>query len=276
MRSEHDNDCLVLTYNLSMGLEGKDESSDNPLSRATKGVFHSGKPSWRICQCFFRGSDEMLRWFGVFVHSQGERILFFPGYKAINDHVHVFGNSHSKEWNQPFVIDHLTLEPDRKTWHLTSPGSGHIGKLKARALEGCTHWFSASIDSAEVLRLVRRETLVSAEVSGSDTDRRAKILESMTKQAVTQILQLNREYELIASSSFLHFSVLVGPAGFTSPQNQIMGLPYGGKLASQRPDNSDDKAPIRIHRFQLSKDIEIEIVASHHPGKLSMPVVFGC
>ncbi|ROZ81553.1 hypothetical protein EF096_17295 [Pseudomonas neustonica] len=133
-----------------------------------------------------------------------------------------------------------------------------------------------SIDSAEVLRLVRKETQVSAEVSGSDTDRRAKILESMTKQSVTQILQLNGEYELIASSSFLHFSVLIGPAGFTSPQNQIMGLPYGGKLASQRPNNWNGKAPIRIHRFQLSKGIEIEIVASHHSGDLSMPVVFGC
>lgn len=267
---------LELTWSLPLGADGKDGASDNPLSRATANLFHLGRPSQRICQCYFRGPDEVLRWLGVFVLSQGDRVLFFPGFKVL--HEHVVGKSHSKEWNMPFVIDHLSLEPGRDSWHMTSPRSAeHLGKLKTRSLaNGCTHWFSASVESVDQLRVLQKETVVSAAVSEADVDRRAQIFRSMADNAVAQIVELNSQYELDATSSFLHFSVLVGPAGFVSPSTQLLGLPYGGELASQKPVDWDGQAPIRIHRVPLSTTVDLEIIASQHPGQLSMPVVFGC
>ncbi len=267
---------LEVTWRLPLGAEGKDEALDNPLSRATASLFNRGRPSQRISQCYFRGADAVLRWLGIFVHSQGDRVLFFPGFKA--PHEYVVGNSHSKEWNKPFVIDHLSLEPDWDTWHLTSPCSvEHLGKLKTRPLEnGCIHWFSASVESSDELRVLRKETVVSTEVSEADVDRRANIFQAMSENAVVQIVELNSQYALNAVPNFLHFSVLVGPPGFESPPSQLLGLPYGGQLASSKPADWDGQAPVRVHRVSLSKCIDLEIIASHHPGELKMPVVFGC
>jgi hypothetical protein len=77
-----------------------------------------------------------------------------------------------------------------------------------------------------------------------------------------------------AAPAFLHFSVVVGPTGFISPMNGLLGLPHGSPFFPSVTFPESVKAPIRIHRVLLSDNIELEITASSLPGQLQTQFLF--
>ena len=269
-------DTLELTWRMDGCSPGIDNSPDNPLARATDRLFRLGRPFFRLNKCFFREPDGTIRWFGIFVHSAGGRLLFFPGFGEV--HTHLLGyEADVPRWNQPFNLDHLTLEPDRKTWHVTSPNSAdHLGKLYTRELgSGRAHWFSMSTASASELRLARESTQVSALTPARDVTRRTEVFRSAREGAMFQLLQLNTEVQPHPQGpAFLHFSVLVGPIGFPPLENEILGLPHGGPFLPDTFGPQPVQAPIRVHRVQLSNKVELEITATCLPGQLKSQVVF--
>ena len=94
------------------------------------------------------------------------------------------------------------------------------------------------------------------------------------EDAVFQIVELNRQHGHVPAPNFLHFSVVVGPAGFHSPEDGIPGIPFDSPLARPAIDGSLAGMPIRIHRVALSGTIELEITASLLPGQLQNRFVF--
>jgi len=254
---------------------GIDDSEDNPLARATDRLFRLGRPFFRLNKCFFREPDGTNRWFGIFVHSEGNRVLFFPGFGKSHTHL-ISYELNVPRWNRLFQLDHLTLEPDRSTWHFTSPKSDdHLGKLYTRNLgSDRVHWFSMSIADASELRLVRESTLVRAPTPPQDVDRRADVFRNARKGAMFQLLQLNTEQHHTQAPAFLHFSVVMGPTGFPALETEILGLPYGSPFVPEVSSLHPIKSPIRIHRVQLSDQIDLEITATSLPGQLRSQAVF--
>lgn len=268
-------DTLQLTWQMDGCTPGVDASTENPLARATDCLFCLGRPFSRLNKCFFVGADGTMRWLGIFVHSAGDRLLFFPGFAQPQTQVLAHCES-GVRWDQPFQIDHLSLESDRRTWHLTAPKSiDHLGRLPTRKLGADRlHWFSMSAADAAHLRVVREETRVLAPTPPQDVDRRVQIFKGARENATFQIVRLNSDFPSLVEPTFLHFSVVVGPRGFSSPQNELLGLPQGSPfLPSTRPIEAI-QAPIRLHRVLLSDNIELEITAANLPGDLQTPWLF--
>jgi hypothetical protein len=268
-------DTLELTWRMEGCAPGVDQSRDNPLARATERLFRLGRPFTRLSKCFFCGPDGVMRWLGIFVHSAGDRLLFFPGFAE--EHTQILAYCESViRWNQPFHLDHLTLEPDRRTWHLTTPKSKHhLGQLYTRQLGGDrVHWFSMSAAALSHLRVVREETRASAPTPPQDVDRRAQVFRNARENAIFQLVRLNTEHPSPSAPAFLHFSVVVGPKGFISPENELIGLPHGGPFLPSVATPDSVTAPIRIHRVLLSDEIELEVTASSLPGQLQTHVLF--
>ena len=268
-------ETLELAFEVDGARPGTDRCADNPLARATDCLFRQGRPFSRLSKCFFRGIDGRLRWLGIFVHSAGNRIIFFPGFAQLHKEV-VGYRDDVLAWDRPFQIDHLSLESDWLDWHFTEPRSAdHIGNFRTLPLGlGVVHWFSMSVQTQDDLRVLRRRTLVSAPTPARDVERRTEVFVRAREDAVFRIVELNRQHGHVPAPNFLHFSVVVGLAGFHSPEDGISGIPFDSPLARPAIDGSLAGMPIRIHRVALSGTIELEITASLLPGQLQNRFVF--
>lgn len=266
--------CLTWSMKGDAITPGVDESPDNPLARATQSLFLEGKPFARINKCFFLDSDGKMRWLGIFIHSAGNRIIFFPGVTELHQHVTAY-NGDELRWDQGFKIDHLSLESDRRSWHFTEPRSvAHLGKMYTQQLSSDVfHWFSMSVKSNHDLRLVRKETKVSAAAPSRDTDRRIGLFKTSREDAKFQIIRMH-EGSTPPQPSFLHFSVTVGPPGFPSNSPKILGSPYGSPLIKESPSELTDDIPSRVHRILLSSEVELEVVSSVMIGNLQNKIVY--
>lgn len=218
--------------------------------------------------------EGIVRWLGIFVHSAGDRVLFFPGDAAPNTHVRAVEHN-SDRWNQPFKIDHLSLEPDWQSWHLTSPQSrDHLGKLATEKLDSeRTFWFAMSV-AADNLRLARNTTRVVADTPTGDTNRRTAVFQQSRKGAIFQMMTLHTDHQKIPTNGFLHFSVVVGPPGFPVGNGDVLGLPHGGPFLARPQLSQGVKVPLRLYRLALSESVELEITVSAHAGPLSTNVVY--
>jgi hypothetical protein len=253
---------------------GVDDSPDNPLARATQCLFLEGRPFTRINKCFFLDPDGRMRWLGIFVHSAGDRIIFFPGVAELQQHITAY-NGDALRWDQGFKIDHLSLESDRRSWHFSEPRSvAHLGRMYTQQLSpDVFHWFSMSVKSSHDLRLAREETKVSAVTPSRDIDRRLEIFRASREDAEFQIIGLH-ESSTSQQPSFFHFSVTVGPPGFPSNSSEILGIPYGSPLVKEHPREPLIDIPSRVHRIRLSSEVELEVTSSVLIGDLRNRIIY--
>jgi hypothetical protein len=269
-------EILELTWSMNGDAvtSGVDDSPDNPLARATQRLFLEGKPFKRLNKCFFLDPDGKIRWLGIFVHSAGDRVIFFPGFTEIHQHITSY-NGNTLRWDQGFAIDHLSLEADRLSWHFTAPrSSSHMGKMYTHQLSpNVFHWFSMSVKSKHDLRLAREETKVSAITPPRDIDRRLEIFRASREDAEFQIIDLN-ESCTSGQPSFFHFSVTIGPPDFSLKNSEILGIPYGSPLVKEHPLTPLVDIPSRVHRVRLSERAELEITSSVLAGDLKNRMVF--
>jgi len=203
-------DTLEVTFKLEHGDKGVDDDPYNPLSRSLNKILQTGKPFKRLTNCFFRlrtnGEENPIRWFGVFIHSQGDRILFFPGFSDSYHEIQGFRGK-SPQWNQSFSFDHISLESNLKKYHITDFSSGnHLGSPNTYPLGENRHfWFSLSISSPNALRIVKEKTKVIAKIHPNDSSRRTEVVLQSRENAIFQILELNPESIITDDTFFLHF-----------------------------------------------------------------------
>ena len=131
-----------------------------------------------------------------------------------------------------------------------------------------------SVATQESLRIVREETHVVAPTPPQDVDRRVEVFRLARENSVFQLVRLNTEHARPEKPTFLHFTVIVGPKGFSSPENELLGAPYGGPFLRTPPPDWSGQAPIRLHRVLVSDNIELEITSSVLPGELKIPMLF--
>lgn len=99
-------DVIKLTWKINLGIEFEDTTVVNPLSRSLNRLFEDGQPFKRFNQCFWAQAPSnegfkncKLWWFGVFILSQGNKVIFFPGLSKTKEHVQAYKGNHL-EWDQ--------------------------------------------------------------------------------------------------------------------------------------------------------------------------------
>src|SRR5574341_564962 len=177
MDSHARNHIITLTQELEMGTRGVDKDPFNPLCRAFRVLLEDGRPMKRAALCFFdpnegEGYGKDIRWFGVFVHSAGGRLLFFPGL-ANREKGYKLQGKRSRSDNE-FLNDHVTMERGFREIHATAMNSeGHVSLGKPEFLgQGRYFWFGISVQRIERLRPLKRFTRIQVEVPASDSERR--------------------------------------------------------------------------------------------------------
>lgn len=222
-----DDTRVDLTWVMEGVESGLDDSLYNPLARGVYSLFgEKGRPFERLSKCFFRDSKGETRWFGVFIYSAGDRVLFFPGFSKSQENP--VGYKDKELWcKEDMEIDHLSLDRDRETWHITAPKSQkHIGNFFTQKVSNdVRHWFSMSTFNSECLRTALSETLVSMPVPQSDVERRIKTFIESRDGVTFQLLSFNSEHSFPDKPWFLHFSVFFGAPGFQVPDTTILGIP---------------------------------------------------
>lgn len=277
MSNSKEVEFIDLFFTLDGCPAGVDASPENPLARATRQLWQTGQPYKRLTKCFYRDETDSLRWAGIFVLSQGGRLLFFPGHYEPNHHTTGYIDD-ALRWDRPFQIDHISLERDRRTWHLTTPQSrAHLGDMYTTPLgEGRLHWFTMSVASEAFMRKVLRETKAEAIVSPTDTHRSMDVFLQSREDAVFQILQLNPA-ALRKDPYYLNFAVVVGPPGFKSVDTGHVGPMPPGAYGSESSSHVEIglSIPLRSHRVTISRDTELEIATSIGYGSLTTKFMFG-
>ena len=260
---------------MPMGLPGCDSSRENPLSRAVRQLLEDGKPFPRLSMCFFDPKTSPFRWLGVLVHSAGDRILFFPGYAQTPIALQVFAGGAQVE-ERPFLFDHASLERDLQSWHVTTPQSAdHVGRPKTLKLgDSRVLWFGLSAASDEALRPVLLVTKATASVPPRDSERRTQAFMRARDGAEFPLVSLNTDLPRRKSPSFLHFSFVVGPAGFPDYVGTDIAAPVESPYVTPPLPSSIPRLPSRSHRVRLSGSIELQITVTELPGSLSVPIIF--
>lgn len=268
-------DTLKISWKMPGGVLGTDSTGKGPFARALRQLLEEGKPFKSLSQCFFNDGSGVHRWLGVFVHSAGDRVLFFPG---VADPVNWIRRAKSGEpvKQEPLDFDHLSLERDRETWHATSARSKeHLAGPPTLSLgDGRAFLFGMSVANSGVLWPVMAETEVSARIHPNDSSRRADVIQRARAGRDFPMLSLNTDHPLPQSPAYLHFAVIVGPTGFPEYRGPEFGMPANGPFVMPVLTENPAQLPVQIARFSLSDKLDIQITSMSLSGALSVPACF--
>ncbi|MFC1680361.1 hypothetical protein ACFL1S_00995 [Pseudomonadota bacterium] len=267
----------VIAWNMDAGAPGTDKDTENPLSRSMRHLFRTGKPFSEIRLCFFDDGTsttsvvEAMRWFGVFVETSSNRIVYFPGIEKKYDRIQGI-HGKSLQWDQAFDFDHITLEKNGYKWHVTSPESKyHLGSPRTLPLEkGRYLWFGMSVADPNILRSSHMQTHAVFECPPSDTRRRLDTVKTARDKATFNIISLNTENKLTHDNHFLHFGVIVGSKGFDLYKGGELGFPVGSPFLQEPLPARLDSLAVRHHRIQFS-NFDLQITSCLLPGSLKVP-----
>lgn len=271
-------DTLELTWMSPVATGGTDDAADNPLNRALNTLLAEGKPIRSFGMCHIKVPPESevpneLRWLGVFVHSKGDRVLYFPGFSY--DRLIAFQGSTRKD-STDFLIDHVSLEPTFLRWHVTSfKSDNHLGSPRTRPLDnGRFLWFGLSVADLSVFRPVCQETKISVPTPSTDSKRRLDAFKASREDTEDLWVGLCPGAIETFDPYFLHIAVIAGPVGFPDYLGRHLGFPEGSPFLDAPLPEAPVSLPTRLHRMTLGNDIDLQIVLTCLPGKLKCPATF--
>jgi hypothetical protein len=281
-------DTLKIEYRLDQGVPGRDDDPKNPISRALATLMKDNSRLPSFAQTFLvdETPGEPWRWLGVFVKSAGDRILFFPGFKATIDRVRG-SRGEVLQFDQKFEFDHMSLEKDRGSWHVTSvrskdhlpPARRHASRplpkdrLPATDLgAGRVLWFGMSLASTEVMRELRKETVATFDVPSRTAEWKCKQFIQSRDGKEFPALQMPEKPAQAQGSIFPLISMIVGPTDFEQYRGPVWGWPYGSEFVRGEP-SGDWNYPSRDQRFHLDEETDIQLTAIWAPGSLVIPAV---
>ena len=208
---------IEITGSFPYGSNGSDHDRQNPLSRSLDRLLRTGKPPGKITNCYLVDDVGIWRWFGVLGFSEGDRVLFYPGFSGCYDQTSSYVRDEKglqDRGSKSIQIDHVSLEKDLQSTHFTSAQSKqHLGSFSTLSLnEGRYLWFGLSVRCTEVLRPLMKDTRAVATGPAIDSKRR---VEEFEKSILGQVFQgLEFPPGVCVQPGFAHFSVIVGSRGF--------------------------------------------------------------
>ncbi len=272
-------DYLSITQYLAEGSPGVDDDPNNPLARGLDRLIRDGKPLGKISLCFLDpdtgpGIHE-AKWVGVFVFSAGDQLVYFPGFGNQYQQLQISRHRGRKQ-DRRFNVDHVTLEKSLVRWHITSPKSlrRQRGFGTADLGSGRHLWFGMSLNSFDVLREVKSQTVVGGNVPESDSKRRLDTFMQARSGVEFPCIKLDPDAQDLFKPGFPHLSLIVGPCGFRSYGGEQLGFPHDSPYVIPPLPNTLPPLPLRSQRASLPSKLDIEIISSWLPGRLTVPISF--
>lgn len=271
-------DRLVLTYTSPFPNDSRDSGEDNPANRALNSLLEDGKPINTFGMCHLKNPPEAhipeeLRWIGVFLHSTGGRILYFPGF--VYEKFLAFQGKNRRD-HPFFPIDHVSLDSGFRKWHVTSfKSKKHLGSPRTLPLgENRFLWFGLSVANLNVFRHVSHHTEISVSTPPSDSRRRVDEFINARENIEDLMVGLPQGATTMFDPFYLHLAVIVGPRGFNNYKGPKLGFPEGSPFLTSQPPDGMISIPTRLHRLSINSEIDLQIVTACLPGTISVPAAF--
>jgi hypothetical protein len=260
------------------GEDGQDDALDNPLARALESLFSSGRPFKRLTLCFCSDrrkteNDPILRWLGVFILSEGGRIIFFPGFRQAKTYVTGFRGK-ARMWDEGFDFDHVSLQTDWKRWHITRRGSKRRlgGPITTPLGQNRYFWFGLSLGSLDELRVVKQSTAVIGEIPASDARRRVDVLRRARENAEFHILDWHEQVWVRPFERLWHIGIIVKRPESPLYTGGTLGLPERAWFLRSPLPIGEVRLPVRYHRVKLAEAVALQIVTTVIQGAMTVPV----
>jgi len=212
------------------------EAAKSALFRPFRQIVEDGKPIGKLTYVFFdnqRGQHFVL---GSLVRTPGSRLLFFPGVKGRRVNWHSRDNRITPVVTNPSeTLDHITLESDLGTWHVTILSEGkketRLPRMPSYTVDkNLVFWFGMSIRKAECLEPTPASIQLSMGSTSADMERRIAIIYDSRDKAVFRITQLPTDAPM-TGEEFISFEFFVDKTGWAFTNN-AMGGPGGTSLLS--------------------------------------------
>jgi hypothetical protein len=263
---------------LPFAQHGIDDSPINSIRRALDRIIREGKPLQKLGTVIVElpvNGAVLPFWLGSFVFSAGNRLCFFPAYsKPLGRLVKYKGDS--KIGDTQTVIDHITLEKDRGSWHLTTHGSrDHFAGAPSLPASGeRVLWFGLSIAFPSVLQPVRKKTTLRWEVPSTDAKRpHENIIQAITEVEHMRLRLVDDTLEKPPEEHFYHYAVNVGDPDMMTTANTEHAFPFGSPFV-EPPLPKDLRFFGSALTMLLPSHCAIQVTAVRLPGRLTLPMHF--
>lgn len=245
---------------LSVGIKGTDTDPFNPLSRGLSALLAEGRPHKAHTLCFLNPSGTQapgkdFRWLGVFIQSDGERIVFFPGLMVPIDWIEKGERGVTSE-KQTFKLDHISIEPARQRWHFTTSGSReHMpGGRTPETGQGTYFWLGLSVQSEKTFALAYRNTFVIHESPDSDAERRIRLLGDLNRFRTNGYINCDPKPGSDFGPSFLHMCFVFGLRSAPNYQGPDWLLPDGSPYLEIPLPADMPGVRVRLNRMPLVEE----------------------
>jgi hypothetical protein len=254
---------------------GIDDAADNPLARATKNLLEEGQGFTRAANAIVRDATTgREHWLGMFVRTAASRLLFFPGFVERYDRMQGGGDQSGRgQFDRALSLDHLTLEPDLRTWHFTQrtrrarsqggPATLDVGHDRAL-------WFGMTTSGLADLRETRGETIARAPPPRNDDELRRRVESFLAAVNGAGLAHLDVSGD--STGQALHFAVVVGRPGsptYTGPNIAVPPNGPGVTLHVKGSLTSNGR-----HALLPLADVELQILALRIPGSVTDGITF--
>jgi hypothetical protein len=244
---------------------------DQPLvlQRAFRAVAEDGRPQTALSLVLLQPNRERQEvfWFGVFVVSQGERVVFFLPYEATGFD---FFDGKTKHPPGGYPVDHITLEVARHRWHFTGTDpKRHTGGPQIVPLSGGGYlWFGIATARLEFFPKLRQANLVGFPVPDSDADRRVELVKAVRDGARDLILSLNPRAYSMRPPWYVQFNFAIGPSGFDPPDHEIARFIVNPRLDPTGGCGLRVTTPASKFRLSLSSELDVLVACFPLPRDL--------
>lgn len=259
---------LDIEWSFDTGLDEVDEDASSPLARALRAMLAEGRPQRTLRLLFF--TPNLVRpddtfWLGALVHSEGDRVIYFPSVDAGGFQMF---HGRTADRRKAFAVDHISLERDHRGWHISGIDARHrmAGPGTAPLEPQGRLWFGLSVARPHLLRPVRRTNRLRFRVAESDAERRKRLLLVARRDAVDNVVTLNGAAFDQPPPWYVQFNFAVGPTGFAPDLQQLARWGHNPTKQSPHPTEGQLRIPSRLHRVDLSPDLDVLVAAFPLPG----------
>ncbi len=259
--------------------QGKSTSISCALARPYRQLIEEGKPIGRINYVFFRIGGQPSHILGTLCFTPGKRLLFYPGLIERKANWSFSKNTFQSIKSTGFV-DHITIEPGFRSWHMTilepdGTKKSHLRSLKTKMIkDDIVFWFGLTIQGPHILETTPEELSMTFSSPPQDSDRRAKLLIDARKDAIFHLTTL--DHMNLNIGEFLHFDFFIGPSTLSTEELPCF-VPIHKPIVDGYAQAFKEGTHLRFHPVALEGiPQKIWVVVSKHIGHPSDRAIFTC
>lgn len=264
-RKEAEDDYICTIWFSKLGERGVANEANHVLMRAAHASLLEGRPQRAIALALYRAvaAQPQIRWFGVFIRTAGDRILYFPGVEL-----------KVRSGGKKLTVDHITLKRDRGKWHFTAPRSRRhqFGGLTRTFDDGRTGWCGITFSEEALLPPLMRQTVLRGTVPKGYEKKRSDEFGSAARAARHHVIcQPEGAGQRRLGSP--HFMLTLSRTGEEVRQPERIFIPGSNEFAEPF-ERRELRGPVHTSPVRLDDELTIQVTALTLPRQSRSEVVF--